>query len=69
MDPEEQKQVLELLDVRVTILDSGSRSAPARVRVEGTVFEHALLQGIAPEVEDRWVWDVTLSSERTSGGS
>jgi site-specific DNA recombinase len=53
MTPEEQKQVLELLDVRVTVLEHAKKSsggrvlAPARIRIEGLVSDQ-LLSGDAP---------------------
>jgi DNA invertase Pin-like site-specific DNA recombinase len=49
MAPEEQKQILELLDVRVTILKHARKTpggrvvAPAKVRIEGRVHDHLLL--------------------------
>jgi hypothetical protein len=54
MAPDEQRQVLEILDVRVTILEPGSRKVPARIRLEGTVLANGLLAGITGDVDDRW---------------
>jgi DNA invertase Pin-like site-specific DNA recombinase len=42
MTPEEQKEVLDLLDVRVTILESATHTTPAKVRIEGIVYDHVL---------------------------
>lgn len=39
MTPEEQKEVLDLLDVRVTIIDHATAKTPARVRIEGIVSD------------------------------
>jgi hypothetical protein len=49
MTPEEQKEVLALLDVRVTVLKHAKKTAggrvvaPARVRIEGLVSDQMLL--------------------------
>lgn len=59
MTPEEQKEVLDLLDVRVTILEHGTRTTPARVRIEGVVYDHLLS-------EERPVWDLGKTSSRRS---
>ena len=48
MSPEDQKRVLELLDVRVTILEHAKKTAggrvvePARIKIEGLVHDHVL---------------------------
>jgi site-specific DNA recombinase len=42
MTPQEQKEVLDLLDVRVTIIEHVTRTAPARVRIEGIVYDTLL---------------------------
>jgi hypothetical protein len=39
----EKKRVLDLLGVRVQILDAGSRTAPVRVKIEGRFFDLASL--------------------------
>jgi hypothetical protein len=44
MSPEEQKEILDLLDVRVTILGQATRTTPARVLTEGILYD-ALLSG------------------------
>ena len=38
-----EKRVLDLLGVRVQILDAGSRTAPVRVKIEGRFFDLASL--------------------------
>jgi hypothetical protein len=50
--PDEQRQIPELLDVRVTLVESGSRKAPARVRLECKIFENASLPAIVGDVDD-----------------
>lgn len=42
MTPEEQKEVLDLLDVRVTVLAHATRTTPARVGIEGVVYDALL---------------------------
>jgi site-specific DNA recombinase len=42
MTTEEQKEVLDLLDIRVTILASATRTTPAQVRIEGVVYDSVL---------------------------
>jgi len=39
----EKKRVLDLLGVRVLIVDAGSRTAPVRVKIEGQFFDLAAL--------------------------
>lgn len=63
MTPEEQKEIYELLDLRVTIVQQRTRTQPARIRIEGVVYE-ALLSG---EKAVREV--VTTSSPRSSSPS
>jgi len=59
MSPEEQKEVLELLDVRVTVLAHATRTTPARVRIEGVVYD-ALLS------EEKAVRELARPSHRSS---
>jgi len=47
---EEEALVLDLLDVRVTVSEHATRSAPARVRIEGTVFDELLHSGLEGEL-------------------
>jgi hypothetical protein len=42
MTPEEQKEVLDLLDVRVTVIEHATRTTPTRVRIEGIVYDTLL---------------------------
>jgi site-specific DNA recombinase len=42
MSPEEQKEILDLLDVRVTVLTHATRETPTRVRIEGIVYDALL---------------------------
>jgi hypothetical protein len=39
----EKKSVLDLLGVRVQILDAGSRTTPVRLKIEGQFFDLAAL--------------------------
>jgi hypothetical protein len=57
MTPEEQKEVLDLLDVRVTILAAATRTTPAKVRIEGVVYDHLLS-------EEKAVRDLAQTSSR-----
>jgi hypothetical protein len=43
----EKKRVLDLLGVRVQILDAGSRTAPVRVKIEGRFFDLASLENVS----------------------
>lgn len=51
MTKEEQKEMLDLLDVRVTVLEHATKDAPARVRVEGVVG-NAALTSAAREIDE-----------------
>ena len=51
MTPEEQKEMLDLLDVRVTVLEHGTKETPTRVRVEGVVGSVALTNA-AREIDE-----------------
>jgi len=51
----EKKRVLDLLGVRVQILDAGPRTTPVRVKVEGQFFDLAAL-----------LKDVSLNGEASS---
>jgi site-specific DNA recombinase len=42
MSLEEQKEVLDLLDVRVTIIEHATRTTPTRMRIEGIVYDTLL---------------------------
>jgi len=57
MTPQEQKEVLDLLDVRVTILAAATRTTPAKVRIEGVVYDHLLS-------EEKAVRDLAQTSSR-----
>ena len=59
MTPEEQKEILDLLDVRVTILEHGTRTTAAQVRIEGMVYDHLLS-------EEKPVRDLAKASTRRS---
>ncbi|MEN3342284.1 MAG: hypothetical protein V7644_1688, partial [Actinomycetota bacterium] len=59
MSPEEQKEVLDLLDLRVTILDHATRTTPARVRIEGVVYDTLLS-------DERAVRDLAQTSSPSS---
>jgi hypothetical protein len=37
MTPQEQKEMLDLLDIRVTVLEHATKDTPARVGIEGVV--------------------------------
>ena len=50
MTPEEQKEIYDLLDIRVTIIEQRTRTQPARIRIEGFVYD-ALLSGKQAERE------------------
>ncbi len=39
MGPEERVQILELLDLQVTVLESGSRTKAPKVRITGHVTD------------------------------
>lgn len=60
MTPAEQKQILELLDVRVTVLKHAKKSAggkvlaPARIRIEGLVNDQMLVsaEGSARDIDE-----------------
>jgi site-specific DNA recombinase len=51
MTPQEQKEMLDLLDVRVTVLEHATKETPARVRVEGVVGSVALTNA-AREIDE-----------------
>jgi DNA invertase Pin-like site-specific DNA recombinase len=51
MSPQEQKEMLDLLDVRVTVLEHGTKESPTRVRVEGVVGSVALTNA-AREIDE-----------------
>jgi hypothetical protein len=42
MTPEEQKEMLNLLEIRVTVLEHATKNTPTRVRIEGVVGAVAL---------------------------
>jgi site-specific DNA recombinase len=54
MTPQEQKQILDLLDVRVTVVKHAQKSAggrvlePAQIRIEGLVNDQVLLSAESP---------------------
>jgi chromosome segregation ATPase len=68
MSPEEQKQVLNLLDVRVTVLEHARKSTggrvlePARIRIEGFVSDDVL----GATSEARHMNDVVLRTGSSS---
>jgi DNA invertase Pin-like site-specific DNA recombinase len=81
MTPEEQKQVLELLDVRVTVLEHARKSPggrvlePARIRIEGFVSDDVLSAASAARHMNDVVlrrssspWRASASSLRRSRG-
>ena len=51
MTPQEQKEMLDLLDVRVTVVEHATKEAPARVRIEGVVGSVALTNA-AREIDE-----------------
>ena len=45
MSPVERRAVMDLLDVRVTVLDSGGRRGTPQIRIEGQIPEMLSLDG------------------------
>ena len=53
MHPAERRAVLDLLDVKVAVLDAGDRRSPPHIRIEGQVPESLTLDGNLSDAEPK----------------